>query len=66
MYRYGFCYVPVRGYWCGGWEDNAEFDKNIEAAMMCNLQSEVLACAIKSFGGKLEKLSFNKPMQSLF
>lgn len=63
MKTYGFCYVPRRGYWVGGWGDSAEFTQYIEGAAMFYLDSPSLAKAIESFGGQLEKLSFNQPMQ---
>jgi len=64
MKTYGFCYVPKRGYWVGGWGDNAEFAPRIDGATMFVLDSPSLAKAIEAFGGKLEKLTFNEPMQA--
>jgi hypothetical protein len=64
MKTYGFCYVPNRGYWVGGFGENAEFAPRIEGAGMFALDSPSLKKAINDFGGKLEKLSFNQPMQA--
>jgi hypothetical protein len=66
MRTYGFCYVPNRGYWVGGWGGNAEFTPRIECAGMFALDSPSLKKAINDFDGKLEKLSFNQPMQAQY
>ena len=61
---YGFCYVPGKGYWDGGWGEQAGFTKNIECAAMFHLDSPSLERAINDFEGQLERLLFNQSMQS--
>jgi hypothetical protein len=65
QHTYGFCYVPSRGYWVGGWGNNAEFTPQIEGAGMFYLDSPSLEKAIKDFNGNLQEMSFNKPMQAI-
>ena len=45
--------------------NNAEFTPQIEGAGMFHLDSPSLQKAIEEFGGNLEKMSFNQPMQAI-